>query len=160
MLTRKQILENRQKWIDHLLKPETKRYSGWLENPKNPEERCCLGHGCYVLGLERVVLPPTPYSTTSLHVGTVLGYLAGIEQRSITYCGADKLAPKEFVKLVGLKHPSGWVEDDLQIDAGVYHSLAIANDSGTSPQKIGEYLQSVIEGGYNTPFHPLTEYPE
>lgn len=141
MLTRKQILENRQKWIDHLLKPETKRYSGWLENPKNPEERCCLGHGCYVLGLERVVLPPTPYST-------------------ITYCGADKLAPKEFVKLVGLKHPGGWVEDDLQIDAGVYHSLVIANDSGTSPQKIGEYLQSVIEGGYNTPFHPLTEYPE
>jgi hypothetical protein len=40
-------------------------------------------------------------------------------------------------------------------------SLADLNDSTkATPQEIGEYLESVIEGGANTPWKELTDYPE
>lgn len=40
-------------------------------------------------------------------------------------------------------------------------ALAIINDkTNATPQQIGAYLRTVIEGGEDTPFRPLTDYPE
>ena len=48
-MTRSEILENRQKWIEYLKRPETKKVTERLQSREDPEARCCLGHGCYVL---------------------------------------------------------------------------------------------------------------
>ena len=78
-----EILENRRKWVNHLLDPNTKKTIHKLEHIDNPECRCCLGHGCHVLNLERVV-------------GTNV----------VQYCGNSALAPTELVERMGIKKTS------------------------------------------------------
>ena len=42
-----------------------------------------------------------------------------------------------------------------------YPSLTAINDySEATPQEIGRYIESAFEGGKNTPFKPLSDYPE
>ena len=51
--TQEQIDENRQKWLDQLRDPESKKARGMLEDSKDKNSRCCLGHACHALGIER-----------------------------------------------------------------------------------------------------------
>ena len=48
-ITDRQIYDNRKAWIDYLKRPETKKAKSKLEDFKDPEARCCLGHACHVL---------------------------------------------------------------------------------------------------------------
>ena len=49
------IHENRKKWLEQLRNPESTKAYRRLENWETPNERCCLGHACHALGIERVV---------------------------------------------------------------------------------------------------------
>lgn len=143
--TNEQIMENRRKWIDFLKLPETKKGKHALD--KGNGLRCCLGHGCYVLGIEPVV---------------------DGEHCWITYDKCESDAPQTFVAMVGLYTNVGdfinvtnKYENYFGVDFGEYgHSMALAplND-GTSitPQEIGAWLETVIEGGEGTPFIKLGE---
>jgi hypothetical protein len=139
---RDEILKNRETWIEGLLNPESKGFTGWLENLINSNERCCLGHGCHYLGLTRSIS----------NSGRVL-----YEKRF------SSVAPEKLVELVGLWNDIGATSDEETSLRGYPSliSLIAMNDQTTdTPQCIGKYLQSVIEGGPDTPFRPLTAYPE
>ena len=105
--------------------------------------RCCLGHGCFVLGIKR---------TRALSKAT----------KSFNYGKRKKAAyaPKEFIAAVGLHNSDGSAINALICIRGeTFPSLASANDgTETTPQQIGAYLESVIEGGADTPFRSLNEY--
>jgi hypothetical protein len=137
-MLRSEVRANRQKWIDFLKKPGRKSAIESLDRGRG--RRCCLGHGCYVMGLKPV------------RVGD-----------DIFYDHESQYAPSSFMSWVGLWNSKGApksYEITFDINRIPYYSLALANDSGVCPQDIGRYLESVIEGGVNTPFKPLSDYPE
>ena len=53
--TQEQIDENRRKWFGVLRDPESKKITNKLEDPEDTNARCCLGHACHALGIEREV---------------------------------------------------------------------------------------------------------
>ena len=142
-MNRSQILENRKTWIKKLKDPNSKKATERLEDLR-VEGLCCLGHGCVALGLKRELLRDNSCVV-----------LYGEEEE-------DMCAPSTFVKMVGLWNCVGAaVYGDLVFRGLKFHSLADINDStDATPQEIGRYLESVIEGGDDSPFKPLSEYPE
>lgn len=143
VLTRGEVRANRQKWIDFLNVKGRKKAKSSLDIGDGA--RCCLGHACYVLGTEKV----------------------REEDGSYTYDGRYDYAPDSVVRMLGLWDETGAIgcgdqllkvyKDDLQNHC----SLAEINDNTSAgPNRIGKYLESVIEGGEDTPFRPLSEYPE
>lgn len=98
---------------------------------RNGEHRCCLGHACKVLD---------PDQKTGWRLD-------------------DPLPPVEIQKMLGLNERSGMAYEG-KLTPG-FTELTLINDrSKTRPQEIGKMLEGMIEGGPNTPFFPLTNYPE
>jgi len=138
-MKRSGILENRRKWIAELKKLESKKAEAKLEN-YHTGGRCCLGHGCAALGLERTVIKSGPCT-------------------NIFYDGESLVAPKSFVEKVGLKDSYGFCM--ISFKDIIYDELTALNDcSEATPQEIGEILEGMIEGGDDTPFYPLSDYEE
>lgn len=115
-------------------------------------ERCCLGHGCYILGIPRVQhaegIPRLQH--------------AAVQEGYYSYDGDNAEAPQSFVDMVGLWSRSGRINggQPFIINGKKCDSLVRANDGlDATPQQIGQYLLSVIEGGDDTPFVPLSDYP-
>lgn len=145
MYTRSQILENRKAWAEFLMKPGRRKAMGFLD--RGDGHRCCLGHACYVLGIKRKNADDVIY-----------------------YAESYELAPKSLMQKLGL-----WSNDGASRHYGHVlnifpekssqhrdiKDLASANDeTNASPQRIGKYLMTVLEGGEHTPFKPLIDYPE
>lgn len=142
--TRAQILENRRKWIDYLKLPDTKKSAGRLENPVVPENRCCLGHACHVL------IPELRKQSD--------------ESFTVYYDDEMAYAPVSLKQKLGLYDRQGGnlLYDLFSIEPyAEQRSLSEFNDyTAITPQEIGAYLETVIEGGPKTPFRPLSEYSE
>lgn len=143
---RDEILFNRKKWIKFLKDKRRKKATGILENFDVRGARCCLGHGAFVMGIERTRHKDDDYCY-------------------ITYGkdNDDEMAPPELVEMVGLWTQAGSPNKGNLFDRPHGASLAEWNDDpyeNPTPREIGEYLESVIEGGGHTPFKPLTDYPE
>lgn len=157
MILASEVLENRRKWIEYLRAPGRKKFDGgWLADPEDGESRCCLGHACVVLGI------PGEYVET-----------IGLWR----FNSGAATAPYEVNKLLGLHSSNGGLKfggfgslDRFAVENGFTYtkpqykgqlnSLASLNDAtDITPAAIGDYLESVIEGGDETPFRALSEYP-
>lgn len=145
--TRAEILANREKWIAFLEVPSRRKAKAVLD--AGDGKRCCLGHGCYVLGVKKSK-NDNEYSKEEAV------YLYGEED--------DAYAPQQFVDMVGLTDNGGSF-DPKDFDGEEYSGLVELNDGsagggkGYSPQFIAKYLRSVIKGGEGAPFKPLEDYP-
>lgn len=126
-----EVLAARQKWIEFLKNPHRRKLEGKLGNEGG--ERCCLGHGCYILlGPPKVGGPWDPKDGTSGELAKAVGL----------YSSSGTL-PKGYIKV-----------GEMQ-----YRSLTELNDdSDWSPQRIGKYLETVINGGVGTPFRPISDF--
>lgn len=156
---REEILENRLKWIKFLNNKDRKKAIGMLENPKQRGARCCLGHACHVLGIPRVrIVEKSNYfnwdGTLTNTIDITIFYGTGEDK-------VDDLAPEEVVKLLGLWDSGGGTKEGcIEIDGESEDSLAELNDNTEiTPKGIAKYLKTVTEGGTDTPFRPLTDYP-
>ena len=131
------------KWIEFLMKPSRRKAKRKLD--AGDGNRCCLGHGCYILNIDKEI---------SAGTGNFL------------YEGHDECAPYSFVAMVGLWDDLGSSGDGNNMNVfkdNNPHNMAdtlasINDDTSASPQRIGKYLLSVVEGGKNTPFKPLSDY--
>ena len=56
--TQAQIDEYRAMWLAQLRSPEAKKAQGKLEDPDKSNYRCCLGHACHILGVQRKIAKP------------------------------------------------------------------------------------------------------
>jgi len=141
-LYREDIRANRQKWIDYLLLPTTKAARGVLaRGPNDNSRRCCLGHGCHVLGFK-------VFDAKSERAG--YGYKTNSD-------AAIGYAPAEMVEAMGMYDSAG-VFRGMLFETTYSESLVDMNDSEKrSPQEIGEFLARNINGG--GPFKPLDDYP-
>lgn len=142
---RSEIRANRQKWAEGLMEPERQKAIGMLEDKFGA--RCCLGHGCSILGIQRYGSEP--------YRGIAFG--SSVE---------TTIAPEEFVLMVGLwgawgQTRFGNISEFVTPEGLAAKSLAGVNDqTSATPQEIGAYLLLVIEGGASTPFQPLSNYEE
>lgn len=140
-MKRSEILENCKKAVEFLKQPERKKGRMRLVSKCDQESRCCLGHMCESLIPE-----------TKEHITSVL----------LTYQGAMYAAPPLLVEKLGLHDPFGNVPTvNVSILHTPYSSLSAVNDhTELTTQQIGAYLESVIEGGDDTPWKNLSEYEE
>lgn len=142
MMNRSEILANRLKWINFLKNPKRKKVEGFLDGGNG--YRCCLGHGAYCLGISRQENNDI-YTYGSFH--------------------EKEVAPSELIELVGLWDNQGSIKNALSYiclndDVPILDLTSLNDNTEYSPQQIGDYLNSVIEGGEHTPFRPLSEYKE
>jgi len=151
-ITRSEVLANREKWVNFLMVKGRKKAKFVLDSTQSA--RCCLGHGAYVLNVKR---------------------FKGNGDFTYGEEGENAAAPEELVELVGLWDQDGSCGNQhlkININDVDFLSLTEVNDGytyeysriptehdGLSPRQIGTYLKSVIEGGTNTLFKPLTDYP-
>lgn len=146
-MKRSEILENRKKVVEYLKQPERKKGIGQLVSNYDQEYRCCLGHMCESL------IPETKGQNPDIFdVNTLL----------TCYQGELHVAPPLLIEKLGLHDKLGSVIaiGTRNLHAS-YPSLTQVND-GTHllPQDIGAYLETVIEGGDDTPWKSLSEYEE
>lgn len=144
MLSSQILLKNRNTWIEFLCEPDRKSTVGKLESPTYPDNRCCLGHGCHILEVSRL--------ERCLNGTKVITYGEDLQELR---------APDELVDLVGLWNSDGSSSSGVRLNfEGIYYTNLTEMNDGRfdrdicplTPQKIGEYLKSVIQGGVNTPF--------
>lgn len=145
-MKRAEIKANREKCIAFLQEPELEKFTGGLENPTNNNSRCCLGHMCHVMKLDRWQKP-------------------GIDG-DIIYGANDSLgfAPSTLQSLIGLKDRHGSFSNYLNDPHNTYKErtslMALNDDTEMTTQEIGKWLEDKIEGGEGSPFISLAEYPE
>jgi|SRR5690606_38158119 len=147
-MKRSEILENRKKAVEFLKQPERKKCGGRLVSTYDQESRCCLGHMCESL------IPETKELKTSDSDENIL---------YAYYQGEMYAAPPLLVEKLGLHGIVGgsYLSKNYLIAEFPCNSLAQLNDnSPLTTQEIGAYLESVIEGGDDTPWKNLSEYEE
>lgn len=151
-IKRNEVLSNRRKVINFLKVKGRKKAVGSLDNGDGA--RCCLGHACYILGVEKHPLFGTDFFTSKQRI---IGYTYGLDKE-------EGVAPDELIRLVGFWDSNGTIEDKYgaEIMNGHTDLVSVNDDEGkrVSPNRIGAYLELVIEGGENTPWRPLSEYEE
>lgn len=163
--TRSEILAAREAWIEYLMKPHRRKFRGSLANPKRGDERCCIGHATHLFfGLKKYG-PSDLYkyhykdNTSTAHEDLIEKLGLHSSAGSILHAVNIGKSLRDIEKFIGKFN-----EENKHRKLGKYDqldSLARVNDwTMTSPQKIGEYLLHVIEGGDDTPFVSLSEYPE
>lgn len=132
-------LDNRYKWAHFLMEPERKKAVGGLESMVDLEARCCLGHACAMLGVER------SNDMSSIRYG---------HEQTAT------VAPQEVIDALGLHGASGGFKKIIkEADLGFrlsgtategnvcgIISLASLNDRTTAtPQQIGKFILDNID---------------
>ena len=155
-LCREEVLHNRQLWVKALRMPRCRKATGVLDAGNGL--RCCLGHGSYALGVQRWSFLIKSDKTGRLK----FNYAYGEEQ-------TPAQAPREFVRLVGLRTSSGDLNSSYPVPrrfscfSNSVNSLTALNDDTThTPQMIADFLERNITGELtevHTPFIPLSTYP-
>jgi hypothetical protein len=163
-MRRDKVLEARKKWIARLLNPDSKKAKTALTRvlPSGEKCSCCLGHAVEALKDKDCEIETLP-----------LNPKAGVGFR-LVYDGYGSFLPTRFELMLGLYDEEGIFSDNkchyqefkkmfpnLEIQGATdsFNTLALINDkTNITPQMMGKYLESVIEGGPGTPFFALTDY--
>lgn len=156
--TRKEIEDARLDWIVYLQNPHRRKYQGKLANPHRGDERCCLGHAEHLFfGLEKkggVHCTKGTFNETKASIELVEKLGLWDQTGSSKYSSLGYNAP-------ALREVEMFMGKQIHDKKNPINSLTRLNDwTKTSPQSIGAYLWHVIQGGPDTPFRPLTDFPE
>lgn len=145
LYTRAQVRDFREKAVAFLKEPERRKAIGKLDI--GDENRCCLGHMCVALDIVR---SEPRFGNDDVEV---FGY--GVAQQFA-------VAPDELVAMVGLStHIGEVIGHRIYLGPFRHGALSSVNDkSSATPQEIGAYLETVIEGGEDTPWIALSDIPE
>ena len=142
-MKRAEIRANRERWIARLKNPESKKARATLATSE--DTCCCLGHGCFELIPEH-----GRFDEHRKYYSFGMGY---------------SHPPQKFMDMLGTWIRWGETSDHnyqpIEFNGSKYSDLTVINDcTPATLQEIGAYLESVIEGGPNTLFRPLTDFPE
>ena len=130
--TKAQIDEYRAKWLAQLRSPEAKKTTLKLENPKKPNNRCCLGHACHALGIQREVLESkNTVNGWMVHYGEQASYLPDEASLKLAI-----LCNGEFVNEIKIDHIHSYYAN---IE---YKNLAQINDhTELTPAEIADIIE-------------------
>ena len=126
------IHENRKKWLEQLRKPESEKTYSKLERYDNPNARCCLGHACHALGIEREEIK---------YYG---------EEHGVTYGNEHDVLPKEAAEMLDITL-SGSIREEVRIDGfqngrpRYFVTLTTLNDkTELTPQQIADIIEDLF----------------
>ena len=120
-----------EKWISYLRSDEAKRHKGSLESATDENARCCLGHACHVLGIERHL-----YSEEEDLNGVFYG-----QERSLAFL------PREAAELLGISRRGGFkqfvdVQDNPNFPPyGITNLTAINDNTELSLHEIADIIE-------------------
>ena len=136
-----EINENRRKWLAQLRDPESKKHYGELENPLASNARCCLGHACHALDIDRELQED---GEIFVAYGGCLGHL-----------------PKEAARKLDIE-VTGYLKNSIEIQfcnskgrvqVIKCHSLTDVNDSTSlTPKEISDVIEEQFEKDNFVPF--------
>ena len=129
--SKEQINEYRAQWLAQLRSPKAKKAKGKLEDPENPDQRCCLGHACHIFGLQRAIRR-TEYGAVSC-----VFYGGGDGEASwLPYEARQKLN-------ISLK---GSFKADVEVDGITVNALSVVNDyTRLSLPQIADLIEEQFE---------------
>ena len=113
--TAEEVKLNRQKWLETLRDPKSKKKVGILEDHCNENARCCLGHACHALGAKKY---------TAEHLGD-----DGEVEPVITYGGEWTILPEAIAEKLCITC-NGEFKDPIRIEGfkGGFDNLTDVND--------------------------------
>lgn len=162
-----EVMVNRRNWIDFLKAPERKKAIMRLD--AGNEQRCCLGHACHVLGEEMFELN-IGYSYGDIlnnsHAPESVMKALGLKTRVGGFGDDTSYAVHrdDTTNVLTWEINNRGVTFAGTVDTTVLRyvdSLASLNDDhvlNVTPQEIGAYLETVINGGAGTPFYNNEEW--
>ena len=123
--TQEQIDENRRKWLAVLRDPQSKKKVNKLEDLDNSNVRCCLGHACHALGIERkVVYFPNGF---------------------VAYGNKTETLPFSACNMLNME-PNGKFKKEVLVEDEPYWSLARINDNtDLTPQEMADVIEDQFE---------------
>lgn len=129
---RQTVERDRRAWAEFLMQPKRKKATRVLT--RGGEQRCCLGHAC------------------ALFLG---------RPRHSAWLGESEELPQPLADRLGMWGIVGCSHGGFADLRGQQHRCLarINDDTDATPQQIGAYLLTVIEGGDDTPFRPLNDFP-
>ena len=150
-------------WLEVLRDPKSEKEKGRLENPDNPNARCCLGHACHALGAERrVVQHPTSAMPASHDVRVEYGG-AGEHGEG----GQYSVLPADVARVLKLTYEGSFKWDALPADDALRYtvgapfgldSLASLNDkTNISPAELADVIEALWK---NRGFKTYYDYEE
>ena len=123
--TKEQIDNNRRKWLAQLRDPESKKQAGKLESLDDSNARCCLGHACHALGIERWV---------EYH-----------EDKIVTYDFRTTNLPGSACNMLNIDI-LGEFKKEVLVNGNFYRSLTEINDlTDLTPQEIADIVEDQFE---------------
>lgn len=131
------VYKNRLTVIEYLKDPARKKAVGKLRAggaDGEDDRRCCLGHMCDVLGIE---------AEWSAEYGIW------------AYNAEGAVAPDSVVRAVGLYTNIGAVPSRNRLPSGKFALSSTNDDTGYTPQMIGQMLEDMILGGPDTPWRKI-----
>ena len=121
---KKQITENRQKWLAVLRDPESRKHVKSLEKFTDPNSRCCLGHACHALDIEK-------------NKGSEFGF--------IYYDGEAGILPKQAQKKLRVD-AVGNFKKPIRINGIDSECLVELNDCrGLTPKEMADVIEDQFE---------------
>jgi hypothetical protein len=143
MLTKKEILENRKKWVKYLTEKRLYKHRGELQK-LNGVSCCCLGHGCNLFKIPKK------------QIGTELAF--GVTNNIVS-------APDELMNLVGLHCTLGEFKDKKRFlfdsNTRTFHNSnnknktrqvfdclsSLNDDTDATPKEIGMFIKAHLNDG-------------
>ena len=123
--TQEQIDENRRKWFGVLRDPESKKAVNKLESYTDKNARCCLGHACHALGIERKVMK----------------FANGI----IVYENKSDTLPFSVCNMLNIQN-TGKFKKEVLVGDEPYWSLSRINDNtDLTPQEMADVIEDQFE---------------
>lgn len=130
---------NRRAWLDYLRAPGRRKTKYRLEDPADPEARCCLGHACAALpGLAERSMGALSDHCAIREYGRVEG---------VYYDDADGGMPDAVCMALGVG-PHAAFRRPVEIDGRACESAADLNDyTDLTPAEIADVLEEQFSNG-------------
>ena len=126
--TQEQIDENRQKWFKVLRDPESKKITNQLEDPEDPNARCCLGHACHALGIEREIeLDPKK------------------ELYNVYYHGSNIVLPDIVSQMLNISNAGDFKKTIYVKNTPVSNLTQLNDTTSLTPSEIANVIEDQIE---------------
>ena len=140
--TQEDIDENRRKWLAVLRDPKSSKNRGSLESYWDENSRCCLGHACHALDVEKEESKP---------------------DSAVYYDGKDSILPKGARNALDIDHRGNFIEPVTIISVHpnslthryedyftAYDLIDVNDNTNLTPKEIADVIEEQFE---NDNFH-------
>ena len=130
-------------WLAFLREPGREKTEGKLEDVEHPEQRCCLGHACHVLGAER---------HADEHEGEVL-YDGREDEFTVPLAKLLNVTPTVYFRRPApVPKPRSHTFEGTGVTVGFLSAAKLNDDTDLTPAEIADVLERERAAGNIQPY--------